>query len=168
MASDHQGEGSTVHIINNYGEEIVFQIGAEVETLGDVRREVTRKWNVPPFLQRLTCCKREYINFPHETPITEVLRGTDRHVRDGGQRIITVHWPRDDDYVDLSDDFEFIAKEEFSHIQQLRESEERPFEAVTVSAYRQIAQDVVKNFLEYQEGVAGTVDPPNKRKRKQV
>ena len=69
MASDHQGEGSTVHIINNYGEEIVFQIGAEVETLGDVRREVTRKWNVPPFLQRLTCCKREYINFPHETPI---------------------------------------------------------------------------------------------------
>ena len=139
-------------------ERLSLTTGPGMMTLGDVRKAIEARWKLPPYLQRITCREREYKNHPNSIPITEVLKGTEKDVQQGGQRVIFLNWMGDDDYCEISDDFEFFPAEEFDRTKKQRKRSGEEFLAVTLEAYRRIAEDVVKQYRAHQLGTDESSD----------
>lgn len=77
--------------------ETSYAINGEMNTLGQLRSELLRLWDIPLELQTLCCAGRTYSSRDHDsTPIVEILEGTMQGPMQ--QRLVWILWMMDEDY----------------------------------------------------------------------
>ena len=130
-------------------ETLQLRLAPGMATLRDLRGAIQRRWKLPPYLQRITCRGREYKEHPQEMPIKEVLRGTEKDVEQGGERIIWLNWLGDNDLCEITDNFEFFSLDEKESVRDKRIAQGEPFLTVPLLAYRKIAEDAVEQYISF-------------------
>ena len=148
-ATSTKEETITFFIKNDATQQIELTIRPGMTTLGDAQRVIENEWKVPPYLQRIVCATRDYKNHPQDLPITEVLRGTENDE----ERSIRLHWFRDDDYCEVTNQFEFLPSADFNPTKRQRRADGEAFCAVTLRTYRKIARNVMVQYREFRDGL---------------
>ena len=118
---------------NLAAEETYLSVSNHLQTLGDLRRFVTRTFNVPMELQRYVCSGRTTDRHePDSLALTHMLRGTEEGPNQ--ERIIWLLWMRDDDYYPIYQG-RIILRTELDQKRELAMSRNQRFEYITLAAW---------------------------------
>ena len=120
-------------------EELRFQTGPRMRTVGHLRREVEVKRLLPPCFQRYACGGRSYLeDTPDNLPLDAVLEGTKEGLIDGvpHERIVWLLWMAMTDCMAVGRGGLFLESElEQKRARMTRWANSPPFEFVTLRQY---------------------------------